>query len=105
MVGIQAYQQVATFTGSPWTLVDKLFEGAIRSIDENKIAKAIRIVEEGLFGSLNPGVAFSRGLGDSYELVQMHLERGSLPIARQMLVTLREGWRGIEETESTKKEK
>ncbi|MDO9179114.1 MAG: flagellar export chaperone FliS [Agitococcus sp.] len=97
MVGVNAYQQVSTFTASPWELIDKLYEGAIRSIDEGKVPKALRIVEEGLFGSLNPNVGFSRGMGDTLELVQIHLEQNRAPIARQMLVTLQEGWRGIKD--------
>lgn len=95
MTGIQAYQSVATFSGTPWELIDKLYEGAIRNIDEGKLVKAARIVEEGLFGSLDPKVEFSRGLGDTYEIIQMHLEQNRPHIARQMLVIVQEGWRAI----------
>lgn len=98
LYGVEAYQMVAALTSSPWDLIDQLFGGAIRCIDERRLAQAYRIVEEGLLGNLNPSGTLSRGLADSYDIVLHHLRPGgSLPLARRMLVTMREGWKGIEE--------
>ena len=96
MTGIQAYQNTALSTDSPWKLIDRLFEGAIARIDSGQLDKARRIVEEGLLGALDPAIPMSRSLADTYEAVLVHLEPGGdVATARKMLSTLREGWLGI----------
>lgn len=96
MFGVQAYKAVETATDSPWRLIDKLYEGALKRIDEGRLDKARDIVSEGLRGSLNPAIPFSRGLADTYDAVVVHLEPGGdPPTARKMLATLHEAWRGI----------
>jgi flagellin-specific chaperone FliS len=99
MFGVQAvkaYQAVEACTDSPWRLIDRLYEGAIRRIDEGRLDKASLIVSEGLIGGLNPAIPFSQGLLNTYDGVLMHLEpTGDAATARQMLVSLREAWTAI----------
>jgi flagellin-specific chaperone FliS len=101
MFGVKAYQQVAMQTSSPWQLINQLYTGAIQAIDEGKIEKAHRIVEEGLFANLTPSNPLSKGYAESYEVVMAHLRPGGkLETARSVLVTLQEAWFGIQQKQA-----
>jgi flagellin-specific chaperone FliS len=101
MFGAKAYQQVAMETSSPWQLINQLYTGAIKAIDEGKVDQAYRIVEEGLFANLVPGNPLSQGYADSYEVVMAHLRPGGTPAtARNVLSTLQEAWLGIQQKQA-----
>lgn len=96
MTGIKAYQSTAVTTASPWKLIDMLYEGAIQRIDQGLLERAKVLVSEGLMAGLNPAVPFSASYRDVYDQVLVLLSsRDTAPVARQMLVELREGWQGI----------
>lgn len=96
MFGVNAYQAISYQTDTPWRLIDRLYEGAIQRIDQNRLADARRIVEEGLLEGLDPRVEFSKGMAQVYEGIMVHLEPGGSPAcAREMLVLMHEAWRGI----------
>lgn len=95
MFGVQAYQAVAIHTQDPWELIDMLYAGAIRRIDEGNLAKAERIVEEGLLANVVAGTPLSQGFADSYDSA-LHFIRSNKPeVARKILVTLHDAWKGI----------
>lgn len=91
--GVKAYQEVEAATTSPWKLVDMLYEGAIRFIDQGNHFRAKLVVDEGLFASLNPRIALSATFADLYDAVSILLEspRGYSK-ARHILVSMRETW-------------
>jgi flagellin-specific chaperone FliS len=92
-----SYEAVRVAGAGPWQLIDDLYRGALRRIDEGQLEKARAIVSEGLFASLNPSLPLSRGLADVYEVVLLHLGPGGSPAtARQMLELLHEAWCAIE---------
>lgn len=96
MYGARAYQQVNVTTASPWKLIDMLYEAAIKRIDEGLLEKAKLIVSEGLYAGLNPDVEFSKSYAKVYDTVlDMLNTRATAPVARQMLVELREGWAAV----------
>lgn len=98
MFGAQAYKNTAVATASPWKLIDMLYEGAIKRIDEGQLEKAKVLVSEGLVAGLNPTVPFSKSYLKVYDEVLLMLNtRATAPTARQMLVDLREGWQGIKD--------
>lgn len=98
MFGVKAYQNTAVTTASPWKLIDMLYEGAIKRIDEGQLEKAKVLVSEGLVAGLNPQVPFSQSYLKVYNSVlDMLSRRDTAPVARQMLVELREGWAGVKD--------
>lgn len=98
MYGAKAYQNTAVTTASPWKLIDMLYEGAIKRIDEGHLEKAKVLVSEGLVAGLNPSVPFSHSYLKVYqEVLNMLNTRATAPVARQMLVELREGWAGVKD--------
>lgn len=98
MFGAQAYKNTAVATATPWKLIDMLYEGAIKRIDEGQLEKAKVLVSEGLVAGLNPTVPFSQSYLKVYDEVLLMLNtRATAATARQMLVDLREGWQGIKD--------
>lgn len=96
MFGVKAYSQVAMETSSPWELINQLFAGGLRMIDEGKLDKAYRIVEEGLLANLVPDNPLSKGFADCYEVVLFHLgPGGNVATAREVLTTVHEAWLAI----------
>lgn len=94
MVGISAYQNVQTQTASPWKLIDMLYEGAIKAINQKQYQKAETIIDAGLIGGLNPDVEFSQGMLNVYEIAIANLYTNPA-LSIQVLTTMREGWQAI----------
>ena len=91
--GAEAYAEVSAYTATPWQLIDDLYGGAIFAIKQGKISKAFRIVNEGLFLSIDPKQPHAQGLAKSYEKVMADLIPGGSPSrAMQSLQDLRNVW-------------
>lgn len=113
-----AYKQVYATTASPHALIAMLFEGLVGSLAEariamrsgnisakcNAIARALRIVDEGLNEALNEaeGGALAADLGALYRYISLRLthanlrnDEAALEECERLIEPLRSAWAGI----------
>lgn len=121
MSGASAYRRMSVDTGvpdaSPHALIGMLLDGAIESVlrarsalvlhdvstRTGSITRAVRIVDEGLKASLNPGGGeIAANLKALYEYITLRLSEANhladdraLAEVEQLLTTLRTAWQGI----------
>lgn len=92
-VGADAYLEVHVLTASPWQLIDDMLSASIVAIIRGRLDHAFNIVNEGLFGAIDPKSPLADQFAASYSFVLKNLLKGGNPsLAKAELTKIKNLW-------------